>query len=100
MSFDLINPSTQITKKFSKQTWAKALELALIYDWRPMGTCPPPHLDFQQLETDWDGRYLTNDGQIMKAQDALFVALDHETQRCQSTPGIAQSIGYCFSHIP
>ena len=46
-----------------------------MYGWRPKGTCPPPELDFQQLEAEWDGRYLTNDGQIVKAQDALFIAI-------------------------
>jgi len=36
-----------------------------------MGTRPPSHLDFYQLGAEWDGRYLTNDGQSVKREDAL-----------------------------
>jgi len=44
------------------------------YGWRPMGTQPPSHLDFYKLEADWHGTYLTNDGQTVKAEDALLLA--------------------------
>ena len=75
MSYDFVNQSTEICRKFSRHSWAKALELAQLYGWRPMGTKQPPHLDFYKLNAEWDGRYLTNDGQIVKAEDALFLAI-------------------------
>ena len=74
MSFELINQTTKITREFSKQFWAKALELAELYGWRPMGTCSPSHLDLEKLNAEWDGGYMTNDGQIVKAVDALLLA--------------------------
>jgi hypothetical protein len=74
MSFELVNQSTVICRTFSKQFWAKALELAISYGWQPMGTQPPSHLDFYQLGVDWHGTYLTNDGQIVKAEDAVSLA--------------------------
>jgi len=75
MSYELFNPSTAICRKFSRQHWAKALELARIYGWRPMGTRPPSVVDFHSLDADWNGTYLTNDGQAIKAEDALSLAL-------------------------
>ncbi len=75
MVYEFINQTTEICRKLSKQSWAKALELAQLYGWRPMGTRQPPHLDFYKLNAEWDGRYLTNDGQIVKAEDALFLAI-------------------------
>ena len=74
MSYELVHPSTQTTRTFSRQFWAKALELAQQHGWQPKGTRPPPHLDFYKLNVEWDGRYLTNDGQTVKAEDALSLA--------------------------
>jgi hypothetical protein len=74
MSYDLFNPSTTISRKFSTQTWVKALELARVYGWRPMGTQPPSGHDFNKLGADWHGTYLTNDGQVVKAEDAFLLA--------------------------
>jgi hypothetical protein len=53
MTYELFNPSTTVCRKFSKQFWAKALELARL--------C-------------WHGSYFTNDGQVVKAEDALSLA--------------------------
>lgn len=39
-----------------------------------MGTRPPIQIDFYNLGTEWDGRYSTNDGQTVKAEDALSLA--------------------------
>ncbi len=75
MSYELFNPSTTICRKFSRQHWAKALELARLYGWQPMGTRPPSMVDFRILNADWDGTYLTNDGQVIKAEDALSLAV-------------------------
>jgi hypothetical protein len=74
MCYDLFNPSTEVCRKFSRQSWAKALELAKIYGWRPLGTCPPSIYDFYHLNADWNGTYWTNDGQVVQREDALALA--------------------------
>jgi hypothetical protein len=74
MSYELISRSTVLCRTFSRQFWAKALELAQSYGWQPRGTRPPSHLDFSELGAEWDGRYLTNDGQTVNAEDALSLA--------------------------
>jgi hypothetical protein len=74
MSYDLVGQSTLLCRTFSRQFWAKALELAQLYGWKPMGTHPPSHLDLYELCTEWDGRYLTNDGQTVKTEDARSLA--------------------------
>lgn len=68
MSYEFRNPVTSISRKFSRQFWAKALELAELYGWQPKGTrSPAPDLD-------WLGGYSTNDGQIVLSEDALLLA--------------------------
>jgi len=74
MSYDLLNPSTTICRKFSRQFFIKALELGELYGWQPLGTQPPPGHNFHELNAEWDGNYLTNDGQIVKRKDALSLA--------------------------
>jgi hypothetical protein len=74
MSYELIHLSTQTTRTFRRQFWLKALELARNYGWKPMGTCPPPNFDFYTPIAEWDGRYLTNDGQTVKRVDAFWIA--------------------------
>lgn len=74
MSYDLINLSMNICRKFSKHTWVKALELARLYGWTPMGTCSPIIYNLHALNADWDGNYLTNDGQMVSAEDARSLA--------------------------
>ena len=83
MSYELINLSTEVCRTFSRQFWTKALELARVYGWQSKGTRPPAHLNFHELNADWHGTYLTNDGQMVKAEDAFLLAgaleksLDH-----------------------
>jgi hypothetical protein len=74
MSYELVNQSTEICRTFSRQFWAKALELAGLYGWQPKGTRPPAQLDLYELNTEWLGTYLTNDGQIVKTEDAFLMA--------------------------
>ncbi|HET9907781.1 MAG TPA: hypothetical protein VFQ23_14115 [Anaerolineales bacterium] len=74
MSYELLNPYTTISRTFSRQFWSKALALAELYGWQPMGTEPPSEHDFDEINAEWDGTYLTNDGQMIKAQDALSLA--------------------------
>ena len=74
MSYELFNRSTEVCRKFSRQSWAKALELAQFYGWQPKGTHPPLIFDVHGLNADWNGTYWTNDGQIVRAEDALALA--------------------------
>jgi len=74
LSYDLLNPSLALCRKFSRQFWAKALELARLYGWQPLGTSPRPGVDFSGLCAEWQGVYLTNDGQIVSAEDAYALA--------------------------
>jgi hypothetical protein len=74
MSYELVNQPTEICRTFSRQSWTMALELARFCGWRPMGTLPPPIHEFYKLEADWSGTYLTNDGQIVRAEDAYSLA--------------------------
>ena len=74
MSYELFNPSTTISRKISRQSWAKALELAQLYGWQPEGTHPPSEYDFHKLNAEWDGSYLTNEDQMVRAEDALSLA--------------------------
>lgn len=74
MSYELLNQTTEVCRTFSKQFWAKALELARLYGWQPKGTQPPASLNLYELNTDWLGTYLTNDGQIVKTEDAYLLA--------------------------
>jgi hypothetical protein len=68
MCFELHNTHTSISRKFSRQTWTKALELARLYGWKPMGTRHP------DCKVDWLGMYSTNDGQTVLRQDAFLLA--------------------------
>ena len=83
MSYELVSPSTEVCRTFSSQFWTKALELARLYGWQPKGTRPPSYLNLHELNADWHGTYLTNDGQLVKAEDAFLLAaaleksLDH-----------------------
>jgi hypothetical protein len=93
MSYELINQSTEICRKFSRQCWTKALELARLYGWRPMGTLPPFLFDFYQLNADWSGTYLTNDGQTVRAEDAYFLAAALE-RSLEHIPTVNHSIDW------
>jgi hypothetical protein len=74
MSYELVNQSTEICITFSRHFWSKALELATDYGWKPLGTGQPKGFDFYEPIAEWDGRYLTNDGQIVKRVDAFWIA--------------------------
>ena len=79
MSYELVNQSTEVCRTFSRQFWTKALELARLYGWPARGTCPPAGLNFYELNAEWHGTYLTNDGQTVKAEDAFLLAAALET---------------------
>ena len=66
MPYELFNPSTGISRKISRQTWAKALELARLNGWQPRGTHQPQGHNFHALNAEWHGAYLTNEGQTVR----------------------------------
>jgi hypothetical protein len=79
MSYHLSSQTTVSREKFSRDAWTKLLSLAISYGWQPMGTLPPSRIELYGMEPeDWDGVYLTNDGQTVTAEDAwaLAVALE------------------------
>lgn len=74
MTLELINATTSLSRKYSRQFWGKALELARSYGWKPLGTQPPIIPGFHSLKTLWDGTYMTNDAQTVAAADARSLA--------------------------
>jgi hypothetical protein len=74
MSLELFNASIGLTRTFSREFAAQALELARCYGWRPRGTRPPEAFNSYALNADWFGLYLTNDGQMVTAEDARALA--------------------------
>ena len=74
MSLELFNEATTLTRRYSREFWEKALELAQAYGWKPLGTRPPAAHNFRLLNADWPGTYLTNDGQTVMWEDALALA--------------------------
>ena len=78
MSYHLSSQSTIAREKFSGEAWIKTLRLAMVYGWQPMGTrlssvIESCGLDIEEWD-EWDGTYLTNDGQTVLAKDALALA--------------------------
>src|ERR1044072_5626821 len=74
MSYELVNQATEVCRTFSRQSWTKALELARLYGWQPTGTRLPLFYNFSYSNAEWNGTYLTNEGQIVKAEDAYSLA--------------------------
>ena len=80
MSFLLSNRSTNSLQTLSRETWSRMLSLARFYGWRPMGTLPPQTHNlrkpaYERGNNTWDGTYLRNEGQIVRAEDALLLAM-------------------------
>jgi len=72
MIYHLSSQSAISRQKFSKESWVNILNLAMFYGWQPLGTRVPSITEIHGLIfEDWDGTYLTNDGQIVVAEDAL-----------------------------
>ncbi len=74
MTLELINATTNTRRKYSREFFEKALELAQAYGWRPLGTQLITSPDEYHLRTLWNGAYLTNDGQTVLLEDALRLA--------------------------
>ena len=76
MIYHLSSQSAISRQKFSKESWVKILSLAMFYGWQPLGTRVPSITELHDLIfEDWDGTYLTNDGQIVVAEDALRLGI-------------------------
>jgi hypothetical protein len=81
MTYYLSSQSTVAREKFSAEAWVKALNLAVFYGWQPMGTRLSSVVESYSFEIEewddweeWDGTYLTNDGQSVIVEDALALA--------------------------
>ena len=72
--YHLSSQSAISRQKFSRESWTKVLSLAIFYGWQPMGTRVPSMTEIHGFDTEyWDGTYLTNDGQIVVAEDEPHV---------------------------
>lgn len=71
MSKDLINEK-QSTFYINNRGWRRIFRLAIMFGWEPMGTQKPA--DWES-ESEWEGmNYESNDGQIVRAEDAAHFA--------------------------
>jgi hypothetical protein len=76
MIYHLSSQSAISRQKFSRESWTRVLSLGIFYGWQPMGTRVPSMSEIHGLNVeDWDGTYLTNDGQIVVTEDAYSLAI-------------------------
>lgn len=76
MIYHLSSQSAISRQKFTRESWVKILSLGLFYGWQPMGTRVPSMTEIHGYDIEfWDGTYLTNDGQIVVAEDASSLAI-------------------------
>ena len=75
MIYHLSSQSAISRQKFRRESWTRVLSLGIFYGWQPMGTRAPSMTELHGWSTeDWDGSYLTNDGQIVITEDAFSLA--------------------------
>lgn len=68
MGYDLKSVHTKDTWfRFNIHSWGHVLNIASDYGWQPMGT-------YIRKDYEWEGGYRSNDGQIVRKQDALNLA--------------------------
>ncbi len=75
MNYMLSNQSTRTLQSLGREAWARILSLAMFYGWKPMGTLPPFIHNLRKPPGDWDGNYLRAEGQTVRAEDALTLAI-------------------------
>jgi hypothetical protein len=81
MNYLLSNQSTLALQTWSSEAWSRVLSLAMFYGWVPLGTLPPythnlrKSADEGEQYADWDGTYLRAEGQTVRSQDALMLAI-------------------------
>jgi hypothetical protein len=75
MAIDLSNGNGEYWR-FGHPAWAELLKLAYEYGWRPLGTVQDGYLYGDNSEDEsWNGNnYVTNDGQLIPAEDASAIA--------------------------
>jgi hypothetical protein len=71
MGFDFTNTKGE-SARFTGTGWTIILNLAEVYGWKPAGTRKPVRYG---LFKKWAGNYDSNDGQFVRAGDALQLAL-------------------------
>jgi hypothetical protein len=74
MTLELFNETASISRRYSREFWEKALGLARSYGWKPIGTRLPARHNLCVPHLEWNGSYLTNDGQVVLAEDARSLA--------------------------
>jgi hypothetical protein len=87
MTLELINATTALSRKFSREFVGKALELACLYGWQPLGT------RLREMQPVWLGSYLTNDGQMVLAKDALSLA-EALTKALDEIPNVGATLDW------
>ena len=76
MIYHLSSQSAISRQKFTSESWTRVLSLGMFYGWQPMGTRVPSMTELHGFDfEEWDGTYLTNDGQIVVTEDALSLAM-------------------------
>lgn len=76
MIYHLSSQSAIARQKFDRESWTRILSLGIFYGWQPMGTRVPSMTEIHGFDDEyWDGTYLTNDGQIVVAEDALSLGI-------------------------
>jgi hypothetical protein len=81
MNYMLSNQSTRALQTLSGEAWSKMLSLAIFYGWQPVGTLPPFIHNLRKsphdggTHGDWDGTYLRAEGQTVRDEDALNLAI-------------------------
>ena len=76
MNYQLSNQSTRSLQTLSGTAWSQMLSLAMFFGWQPMGTLPPFIHNLRKPEHgDWDGTYVRAEGQTVRAEDALTLAI-------------------------
>jgi hypothetical protein len=79
MTMDVTNKAGDWTN-FSGASWRMVLEKAENYGWRPAGTLRPEGRDAEEERVfscyymEWDGNYLSNEGQRITVGDAENMA--------------------------
>ena len=77
MTMSLVSVDTKVHFYFNIWAWRNVLSLAKQYGWEPLGTEKPRlegEIEEYWRDKDWNGDYLSNDFQIVKAEDAKSIA--------------------------
>ena len=88
MGYELINESGQ-QLCFNFKGYPRIIDLALQYEWEPLGTTMPSwHDEKYGKRDDWHGIYCSNDFQVVSAEDAnnMADALERAQRDLRSKP--------------